>query len=94
MVGLTLAALVMIMGCGDDNGIGGSGGGLFCASDNPEAGETIDCPSGQETIDFCINSRSGDCYYVIGGDEVDCGNCFDNNNFLTDCAQDAIALCD
>ena len=81
--------------CGDaDNPAGIGGGGLFCASDDSEVGDTIDCPSGTETIDFCIDSRSGNCFYEVGGEEVNCGNCFDAGNDLTNCAIRAVELCD
>ncbi|HSN83735.1 MAG TPA: hypothetical protein VLS88_14220 [Polyangiales bacterium] len=93
MLGFALVAFLMA-GCGDDNGIGGVGGDLFCASDNPDVGETIDCPSGEQTLDFCVNTRNGNCYYVIGGEQVDCGNCLENDFNIGGCAQDAVALCD
>jgi hypothetical protein len=94
VIGFVLAAFLMVA-CGDSNGLGGPGGGTVCASDDPEVGNTIDCPSGEETLDFCVNTGSGNCYYVIGGDRVDCGDCFSSGGGnIGNCAQEAIGLCD
>ena len=83
----------VVMGCGDSSGTNGTGGGLVCASDSPEYGNTIQCPSGEQTIDFCVNTGNGDCYYVLGGDQVGCGNCIESNFNLGSCTQQALDLC-
>ena len=79
----------------EDAGTGGTGGngvGTVCASDDASVGDTATCPDSTEVIDFCINGGNGNCYYVVGGENVDCGNCFDGA-LITTCAQEAIALC-
>jgi len=42
---------------------------------------------------YALNGSSGSCYYEVGGEKVNCGNCFDGAS-ITNCAQQAIALCD
>lgn len=90
ILAMTLGA-VLLGGCGD-SGVSGVGGGLVCASDDPEVGDMLTCPESDEVIDFCVNGRNGDCYYQIGGDRADCGNCLSNPSFNT-CAAEAISFC-
>ena len=90
---MALGAL-FLGGCGDANttrGIGG-GGGTLCASSDGDVGDMLTCPESTEMIDFCIDSGSGNCYYVVGGDEVGCGNCFADAD-ITQCALNAIERC-
>lgn len=89
---LLLGSLIVV-GCGDSNTTNGSGGDLVCASDDPSYGNTIDCPGGAETLDFCFNTGNGDCYYVLGGNQVGCGNCIESNFNLGSCTQQAFDLC-
>ena len=89
MVGLALCAL-MLSACGD--AVPGFGGGVICASDDSSAGDVIECPGGNKTFDFCINTRNGSCYYMVDGERLDCGNCFDGNTAST-CAQQAAEAC-
>jgi hypothetical protein len=91
-MGFVLGVL-LVTGCGDSDAVPGFNGQTICASDNSDVGQTIDCPSGEETIDFCVNTSSGNCYYVIGGDQIDCGNCLDGGGFINTCAQEAIDRC-
>lgn len=90
-LGFVLGAL-LIAACGDSNGVGG--GDVVCASDNSDVGQTIPCPNGDQTLDFCVDTGSGNCYYVVGGQQANCGNCLENGGNIGSCAQDAIALCD
>jgi hypothetical protein len=93
MVGFVLCVFLMVA-CGDSNTTPGfGGGGLVCASDDPEVGDTIDCPSGEKTIDFCIDTGNGSRYYVVDGEQIGCGNCFDGGNNLFNCAQQAVDRC-
>ena len=92
VIGFVLSVLLMAA-CGDSNPAGIGGGGTVCASDDPEVGNTIDCPSGEKTIDFCINTGNGSCYYVIDGEQISCGNCLEGGA-IGSCAQEAIARCD
>lgn len=85
-------SVILMTACGDSTP-GFGGGGTICASDDPDVGNTLDCPSGEKTIDFCVNTRNGSCYYVIDGDQIDCGNCAQGGNIST-CAQEAVARCD
>jgi hypothetical protein len=93
MIGLVFGAL-LLTGCGDSNAVPGFNGQTICASDNADVGQTIDCPSGEQTIDFCIDTGNGNCYYVIGGEQINCGNCIDGGGNFNRCAQEAIARCD
>jgi hypothetical protein len=86
IVGFALCAL-MLSACGDANG-----GGVICASDDSSAGNVYECPSGDKTFDFCINTRNGSCYYVVDGAQLDCGNCFEGGSIGT-CAQQAAEAC-
>jgi hypothetical protein len=87
---MTLGAL-LLAACGDSNPAGF--GGTVCASDDSSVGNTATCPESEQVIDFCINGGNGSCWYVVGGEQVNCGDCFDGAS-ITDCAQQAIALCD
>jgi len=89
---MTLGAVVLAS-CGDENPFGVAGVGLVCASDNSDVGETVECPNSTDVIDFCVDGRSGNCYYEVGGEQVNCGNCFGNPN-LAACAQEAVDRCD
>jgi len=82
---------VLLTACGDDDPLGF--GGTICASDDSSVGNTGTCPGSEEIIDFCINGSNGNCYYVVGGEKVQCGDCFDGAS-VTTCAQQAAALCD
>ena len=84
---------LLLAGCGSSDSVPGFNGQTICASDNSDVGQTIDCPSGEETIDFCVNTSSGNCYYIIGGDRIDCGNCIDGGGSIGTCAQEAIDRC-
>jgi hypothetical protein len=90
MVGLALCALLMTA-CGDPD-IPGFGGGVICASDDSSAGDVVECPSGDKTFDFCINTGNGSCYYVVDGQQLDCGNCFEGNT-VNACALQAAEAC-
>ncbi len=92
-----IAAMVfgalLLGGCGDSNNTPGfGGGGTICASDDSEVGDTLTCPDSEVMIDFCVNTGNGSCYYEVGGEQVGCGNCFQDAN-LTQCAGDAIERC-
>lgn len=89
---MALGAL-LLASCGDEVPGRVTGVGLVCASDNAEVGETSSCSNG-DLIDFCINGSNGSCYYEVGGQQVSCGNCFDNQNSIQACAQQAIDLCE
>jgi predicted small secreted protein len=91
MVSLALCALLMTA-CGDVNDIPGFGGGTICASDDSAAGEVYECPGGDKTFDFCINTGNGSCYYVVDGEQLNCGNCFDGDPVNT-CALQAAERC-
>lgn len=91
MVGLALCALLMTA-CGDADSIPGFGGGTICASDDSAAGEVYECPDGNKTFDFCINTGNGSCYYVVDGTNLNCGNCLDGDTINT-CAQQAAEAC-
>lgn len=71
---------------------GGGGGNVICASDDPSVGSIIPCPNGQ-SLDFCIDQGNGSCYYSIGGNRVECGNCLSSSNVIADCAQRAVEMC-
>jgi predicted small secreted protein len=86
---MTLGAF-LLTACGDDNPINGVG--TVCASDDASVGDTATCPDSTEVIDFCINGGNGSCWYVVGGEQVSCGNCFDGGSIQT-CVQEAFALC-
>lgn len=92
IIGFTFGMLLLV-GCGDD-AVPGFNGDVICASDNSDVGQTIDCPSGDQTLDFCVDTGSGSCYYEIGGEQVNCGNCIDGSGSIATCAQQAIELCD
>lgn len=70
----------------------GGGGNVVCASDDPSVGTMFTCPNGS-LLDFCINQNAGDCYYSVGGNQVDCGNCLDDPNVVGPCAERAVNLC-
>ncbi len=89
---MTLGA-VLLGSCGDDLPGGFTGIGLVCASDNAEVGETFTCPNNGDLIDFCVDGRNGNCYYEVGGQQVNCGNCFEQQNALQACAQEAVNRC-
>jgi hypothetical protein len=91
IIGLALCALLMTA-CGDVNDIPGFGGGVICASDDSSAGDVVECPGGDKTFDFCINTGNGSCYYVVDGEQLDCGNCFEGDTINT-CAQQAAEAC-
>lgn len=86
---MTLSAF-LLAACGDDNPINGVG--TICASDDSSVGNTATCPDSTVVIDFCVNGRNGSCYYVVGGEQVSCGNCADSGA-ITTCVQEAIARC-
>jgi hypothetical protein len=71
---------------------GGGGGNVICATDDPSVGAIIPCPNGQ-SLDFCIDQSNGSCYYAIGGNRIECGNCLSNSNVIVDCAQRAVEMC-
>jgi hypothetical protein len=89
MVGLALCAL-MLSACGD--ALPGFGGGVICASDDDAAGDVFECPGGDKTFDFCIDSGNGNCYYVVDGQQLNCGNCFDGDT-VNACVQEAAEAC-
>ena len=76
---LTLGTM-LLSACGDDDP-------YYCSSDDSPA----TCPDSTEVIDYCI-SGNGSCYFVVAGEQVNCGNCFDSGSIAT-CVQEAIALC-
>ena len=90
---MTLSA-VLLASCGDELPNRFAGVGLVCASDNADVGDTATCPNSNQIIDFCVNGTSGNCYYEVGGQQVSCGNCFDEQNSLQACAQEAVNRCD
>jgi len=92
MIGLALCALLMTA-CGDAAAVPGFGGGTICASDDSSAGDVYECPGGEKTFDFCIDAGNGSCYYVVDGQELDCGNCLESGA-VTACAQQAAEACD
>jgi len=71
---------------------GGGGGDVICASDDPNVGSIIPCPGGQ-SLDFCIDQGDGSCYYSIGGNRVECGNCLADSSVIAPCAQRAVEMC-
>lgn len=71
---------------------GGGGGDVICASDDPSVGTIIPCPNGQ-ALDFCIDQGAGSCYYTVGGNRIECGNCLADSNVIVDCAQRAVEMC-
>ena len=91
IIGFALCA-ILVAGCGDD-AIPGFGGGTICASDDPEVGNTIECPSGDKTIDFCVNTGNANCYYLVDGEQIGCGNCLESGS-INDCAVQAVERCD
>ncbi|MBW2719800.1 MAG: hypothetical protein JRD94_15015 [Deltaproteobacteria bacterium] len=50
------------------------------------------CPGGDKTFDFCIDSGNGNCYYVVDGQQLNCGNCFEGDT-VNACAQEAAEAC-
>jgi len=90
MIGFALCAL-MLAACGD--AIPGVGGGVVCASDDSSAGDVYECPGGDKTFDFCINASNGSCYYVVDGEQLNCGNCLEGNT-INECAVQAAASCE
>ena len=84
---------VLLASCGDEVPSGFTGVGLVCASDNAEVGDTASCPNG-DLIDFCVNGSNGSCYYEVGGQQISCGNCFENQNSIQACAQQAADRCE
>jgi len=71
----------------------GGGGDVICASDDPSiGGSIIPCPSGG-SLDFCIDQGNGSCYYTIGGNRIQCGNCASGSPDIADCVQRAVELC-
>lgn len=91
MIGFALCAL-MLSAC-DANAVPGFGGGVVCASDDSSAGNVYECPGGDKTFDFCINTSNGSCYYVVDGDQLNCGNCLEGNT-INECAAQAAESCD
>lgn len=87
---MTLGAVV-VTSCGSSDPFGVAGIGLVCASESADVGSTAECPNG-DVIDFCIDGRNGSCYYVVDGEQVSCGNCFENTNVAA-CAQQAVDRC-
>ncbi len=71
---------------------GGGGGDVICATDDPSVGAVIPCPNGA-SLDFCIDQGNGSCYYTVGGNAVQCGNCLADSNVIADCAQRAVEMC-
>jgi hypothetical protein len=64
--------------------------GVFCGGD--QGGGAV-CPNGR-SLDFCINPTSGACFYVVGGQPVDCGNCNSGGGFSVEsCINQTVALC-
>ena len=51
-----------------------------------------ECPGGDKTFDFCINTGNGSCYYVVDGAQLDCGNCLESGT-INACAQQAAESC-
>ena len=91
MIGFALCALLMTA-CGDANSVAGFGGGTICASDDSGAGDVYECPGGDKTFDFCINTGNGSCYYVVDGAQLNCGNCLEGDT-INICAQQAAEAC-
>jgi predicted small secreted protein len=91
MIGFALCALLMTA-CGDVNDVRGFGGGTICASDDSGAGDMYECPGGEKTFDFCINTGNGSCYYVVDGAQLNCGNCFEGDT-INACAAQAAEAC-
>ena len=71
---------------------GGGGGNVICASDDSSVGPVIACPNGT-SLDFCIDQGTGSCYYSVGGNAVQCGNCATDANAIAACAQRAAEMC-
>ena len=74
------------------SGGGGGGGNVICASDDPSVGSIISCPNGA-ALDFCIDQGTGSCYYTVGGNAIQCGNCANDSNVIASCAQRAVEMC-
>jgi len=91
MVGFALCALIL-SACGDADPVRGVGGGLVCASDDSSVGDTFECPRGDKTFDFCIDTGNGSCLYVVDGEQLSCGNCFEGGT-INDCALQAAERC-
>ena len=70
----------------------GGGGSVICASDDPSVGTMLTCPNGA-ILDFCIDQNGGNCYYAVGGQQVNCGNCASDPNVINSCVQRAVDLC-
>lgn len=70
----------------------GGGGDVICASDDPSIGTIIPCPGGQ-SLDFCVDQSNSSCYYSVGGNRIQCGNCLGDSNVIVDCAQRAVEMC-
>jgi hypothetical protein len=71
------------------------GGNVICASSDPSVGTLLPCGGGTQVLDFCIDQSSGACYYAVGGQQVNCGNCGNGGDIATiqACAQRAVELC-
>ena len=69
----------------------GGNGDFICASDDPQVGTLLSCPSGA-MIDFCVSQNANTCYYSVGGSQFNCGNCTDAGA-LQSCAQAAVQSC-
>lgn len=75
------------VGVTNTGSIGDPPGGDFLCSD---AG--VSCPNGG-SIQACVDRNAPtNCYYLVGGTQVNCGDCTDANS-LTACATDAVNLC-
>lgn len=74
---------------------GGGGGNVICASSDPSVGTLLPCGGGTQMLDFCIDQSSGSCYYAVGSQQVNCGNCASGGDItaIQACAERAIALC-
>jgi hypothetical protein len=71
---------------------GGGGGDVICASDDPSVGSIIPCPNGS-SLDFCVDQGTGSCYYSVGGNAIQCGNCLTGSADIASCAQSAVEMC-
>lgn len=89
-------ALTTGFGVTRSSGAGGSGGSpggnLICASDNPEVGQMFTCPGGG-VLDFCIDQSNNNCFYRVGNQTANCGDCVNDQNAVASCVEQAVALC-
>lgn len=70
----------------------GGNGSVICASDDPSVGTMLTCPNGS-LLDFCVDQNGGNCFYSVGGTQVDCGNCTSDPNVVSACIERAVNLC-